>query len=391
MKIATLVRGMIPTPRPSDMVYAPIDLAMAISEHLAQWGHKVDYFGPIGTKLQHANVETMSLRPLAPNLKEWTSIVTDIDLQSYGIPDAWDHFYALEMFERARRGEYDLLHFHHPEAARPFVKLFPDVPVVYTLHNPTDPIYREVFEMYMTPNQFFISISNNQRHAAPDLPYIDTVYNGIETDLFTFEEEKDDFLLTIGRIVPEKGIKEAIQVARQTNHKLYIIGPLYESTQAYYEKHVKPHLSENILYLGFLEREQLARYFQKAKAFLMIPVDRDEPFGLTMIEAMSCGTPVIGMRRGSIPEVIKDKKTGFVVDSLAEMEAAIKKIGKIKPSDCREHVEQYFSTEVMAKNYEAAYAKVLKAFKKPVLNLAAVKSETETMPLGSIEDSRISI
>ena len=120
-------------------------------------------------------------------------------------------------------------------------------------------------------------------------------------------------------------------------------------------------MSERILHLGFVEHNQLPRYFQKAKAFLF-PIQWEEPFGLTMIEAMSCGTPVIALRRGSVPEVIEHKKTGFIVDSVAEMIEAVKQVGKIKPVNCRKHVEAKFSSTVMVEAYEKAYQTALDMF-----------------------------
>jgi len=360
MKIATMVRGYLPAPRPADMVYAPIDLAVAISEQLTKRGHEVTYFGPNGTHLC-ADVDTQNLRPLVHNYEEFATLLKNIDALSHNMPGVWDTFLAREMFERARRKEFDLLHFHHPESALPYVHLYPDVPVVYTLHDPIGPLFREALEMYQTPSQFFVSISDNQRIPAPDLPYVSTVYNGIDTELFSLTEEKDDYLLFAGRINFEKGVKEAIQIAQQTDNRLLILGPIYADQQEYFDQHVKPHLNEKILYLGFVEREAAVRYFQKAKAFLM-PIQWEEPFGLTMVEAMACGTPVIALRRGSVPEVIVHEKTGFVVDSVAEMIEAVGKIDTIKAADCRAHVEEFFSTTKMVDSYQAAFEKTLKIF-----------------------------
>ncbi|HYG83294.1 MAG TPA: glycosyltransferase family 4 protein [Verrucomicrobiae bacterium] len=362
MKIATMVRGYIPAPRPADMVYAPIDLAVAISEQLTKRGHEVTYFGPNGTHLR-AEVETRNLRPLAHNYEEFAGLLKNIDALSHHVPGMWDAYLVREMFERARQGEFDLLHFHHPESALPYVHLYPDVPVIYTLHDPINPLFREVLEMYQTPSQYFVSISENQRIPAPDLPYVATVYNGIDTDVFELTEEKDDYLLFAGRINQQKGVKEAIQVAQQTDHRLLILGPIYADQQEYFDQHVKPHLNEKILYLGFVERETAVRYFQKAKAFLM-PIQWEEPFGLTMAEAMACGTPVIAMRRGSVPEVVADKKTGYIVDSVTEMAEAVAKVKRIKPENCRKHVEERFSTDKMVDGYEAAFQKAIEQFQQ---------------------------
>jgi glycosyltransferase involved in cell wall biosynthesis len=379
MKIATMVRGYIPAPRPADIVYAPIDLSINISEGLVARGHSVDYFGPNGTHLE-ANVETMNLRPLIHNMAEFRSLIESADLMTHYIPGLWDGFLVREMFERAQRGEYDLLHFHHPEVAFPYVKLYPDVPVVYTLHESLTPWYREVLEMYDTPSQYYISISNNQRIPAPDLSYISTVYNGTDTNLFSFSAKHEDYLLSVGRIVPEKGIKEAIQVAQQTNNRLLIIGPTYPDQQDYFDQHVKPHLNDKIVYLGFIAHADLPRYFQNAKAFLM-PIQWEEPFGLTMTEAMACGTPVIALRRGSVPEVLVNNKTGFIVNSIAEMVKAVGKIDTIKPRIIREHVEVNFSIAKMVEGYEAAFTNVLKKHKRAQKGPAALVKEKISDPL----------
>ncbi|HSX02706.1 MAG TPA: glycosyltransferase family 4 protein [Candidatus Saccharimonadia bacterium] len=363
MKIAMMVRGYIPVPCPADIIYAPIDLAVQISEGLAAQGHEVTFYAPTGSRLS-VPTETLKLRPLVHNLKEHRELLNDAGRMSHDLPGLWDQYMARDMFERAKAGEFDLLHFHHPEMALPYARLYPEVPVVYTFHDPFAAWYREALEMYVTPSQFYISISQNQRVDAPDLPYIANIYNGIDTEQFAFSEEHDGYLLFAGRIVPEKGVKEAIQVAQQANQRLLIIGPTYPDQQEYFDAHIKPHLNERILYLGFLEREHLIKYYQMAKA-LLFPIQWEEPFGLTMTEAMACGTPVIALRRGSVAEVVKHNKTGFVVDSLAEMAAAVQKIDTIKRQDCRDHVVKNFSIEKMVRGYAAAFEAALRATNTP--------------------------
>jgi glycosyltransferase involved in cell wall biosynthesis len=362
MKIATMVRSYLPVPRPVDMIYAPIDVAQELSLGMTARGHSVTFFGPIGTNLS-IPTETLNMRPLAHNREEFQSLMTNSALTSHSVPSLWDLHMAQNMFERAKAGEFDLLHFHHPEAAMPFAKLYPEVPVVYTIHDPLEAWWRELLEMYVSDNQFFVSISDNQRLPAPDLSYIATIYDGIDTHEYGLPKagEREDYLLFAGRIVPEKGVKEAIQVAEQTSHQLLIIGPTYPDQQDYFDQYIRPHLNAKILYLGFMERNQLITYFQKAKAILC-PVQWEEPFGMTMVEAMSCGAPVIGLRRGSIPEVVADGKTGYVVDSLAEMAAAVEKIGTIKPADCHHHVEQHFSVSHMVNDYIHTFQQILRDF-----------------------------
>lgn len=363
MKIAMMVRGYLPAPRPKDIIYAPIDLAIAIGDGLVKRGHSVDFFGPLGTKLEHATVKTRNLRPLVHNQQEIGELFSDLARMSHYIPELWDKYLVTEMFRGAKSGDYDLLHFHHPEVALAEANINRDVPVVYTQHDPIYPWYKEVYELYHSTNQHFISISNNQRRDAPDLPYISTAYNGVDVQHYPYSESPEDYLLIAGRIVPEKGFKEAIQIAKQTNNRLLIIGPTYPDTQDYFDQYIKPQLDDRILYLGYVESDQMWRYYQKAKAFLT-PVQWEEPFGLTTIEAGACGTPTVSLRRGAAPEIIIDGKTGFLANSIAEMAAAVEKIGTIHRSDVRDHIKDKFSIDRMVDAYEASFEQVLKQHRK---------------------------
>lgn len=361
LKIAMMVRAFIVTPRPADMIYAPIDLEMAIARGLAERGHQVTVFAPLGSDVGSARVtlETTNLRPLVHGQEDFENLLSDTELLAHDVHGLWDRYMVNTMYKRASAGEYDILHFHHPESALSAAAQKIDVPTVYTLHDPIFPWYRELFELFKSPNQHYISISDNQRRDAPDLPYAATVYNGTDVDLFSFSDEHDDYLLFAGRITPEKGVKEAIQVAKESNHRLLIIGPVSHGHQGYFDQYIKPELSERILYLGRMDQDQLPKYYQKAKA-LLTPIQWEEPFGLTTVEAMACGVPVISFRRGAAPEIIKDGKTGFVVNSISEMVEAVDRIDQIKRIDCRNHVASMFAVEQMVDNYEKAFYKILK-------------------------------
>jgi len=300
IKVAMMVRGYIPAPKPADMLYAPIDLAVELADGLSTRGHNVDYYGPLGTELRIAHSTTLNLRPLASNGKEFQELLSTSEQMNHYVPSLWDTYLAEDMFRRAQLGEYDILHFQHPEVALPLARRYRDVPVMYTLHDPVFPWYKELFELYDSPNQHYVSISNNQRRDAPDLNYATTIYNGIDTDEFSFSNEHEDYLLYLGRIVPEKGVKEAVQIAEATNNRLLIIGPVYPSAQGYFDQYIKPYLNDKVLYLGYIERDKLRPYYQKAKA-LLSPIQWEDPFGMTSIEAMACGTPVIAIARGSMP------------------------------------------------------------------------------------------
>jgi glycosyltransferase involved in cell wall biosynthesis len=377
MKIAMLVRGFIPAPRPADMIYAPIDLAVDISKGLVERGHDVDFYGPLGTEIEGVNVVNLNLRPLVHDQPELRDLFGATEQVNHYIPALWDAYMANEMFARANRGEYDLLHFHHPEVALSLAHANQHIPVIYTLHDPIFQWYREVFELYQSPNQHYVSISKNQRRDAPDLPYAATVHNGINAQHYPFAGEPEDYLLFAGRVTPEKGVKEAVQVAKMTGKRLLIIGPTYGSSQGYFDQYIKPQLGDQVLYLGYVERDQMWRYYQKAQA-LLTPIQWEEPFGLTTIEAMACGTPVLSLRRGAAHELIVNGKTGFVVDSLAEMAAAVKKLDTIKRADCRDHVKEQFCVSRMVDGYEAAYKKVLGKRKK--LSPQFVKTQLRRVP-----------
>lgn len=377
MNIAMMVRGYIPVPGPPDMINAPLVLAKIIAEGLAKRGHKVDFYAPIGSELDGVEVKSCNLRALAKNRQDFLDLFADHNMMSHYVPSLWDSFMAEAMFKEAAEGTYDVLHFHHPEPALPVARMFNKLPVIYTLHDPIYDWQRELFELYQTDNEFFVSISNNQRRDAPDLPYISTVYNGIYADDYPFSDEPEDYLLFAGRVVPEKGVKEAIQIARKSHHRLLIVGSTYPDSQDYFEQYVKPHLDDQILYLGYVEQEQMARYYQKAKA-LVTPIQWEEPFGMTTIEAMASGTPVIALRRGAAKELIVNKKTGFLADSISEMVEAVHKVDQIKRSDCRAHVAKNFSAEKMIDGYEAAFEEVIRRRRK--LSRYFVKTQLKKVP-----------
>ncbi len=154
-------------------------------------------------------------------------------------------------------------------------------------------------------------------------------------------KKHNGFLLFVGRIVPEKGVKEAIEVAKKSRQRLIIAGTVFPANRKYFNEHVKPHLNDKIKYVGYIERSKLLDYYQQAKALLM-PLQWEEPFGMNMIESMACGTPVIALRRGSVPEVEVHNQTGFIADSIDEMAGYVAKLKTIDRTACREHVVKNF-------------------------------------------------
>ncbi len=358
MNIATMVRGYVPVPRPADLIYAPIDLAVDLSQGLVAHGHQVVFYAPTGSHVGGGVVtESAKLPPLARNLAEYQELIHSIGRMVHGQSELWDLHLARNMFERAAAGQYDLLHFHHAESAWPLAALYPQVPVVYTLHDPIEPWFIDTAKLHQTPSQSFVSISDNQRRDAPHLPYAATVYNGIDTSAYAYVDRPGEYLLFAGRIVPDKGVKEAVEVARQTGERLLIAGPTFPDHQAYFDDYVKPYLDDRIQYLGALPKEAVIKHYQHAKA-LLCPIQWEEPFGLTMVEAMACGTPVIAFGRGSVREVLADGQTGFAVQTVNEMVAAVGRLNEIERRACRHRVEQHFSIQAMVEGYERVFQRL---------------------------------
>lgn len=358
LRIATMVTGHFTTPPPRGIIYAPMDIAVGVSEGLVKRGHEVDFYGPEGTSANVTRVITGGLRPLkqdgGDDILSWPNVG---DGEVNKIFNLWDQYLIAKMFEEAEKGKYDILHIHPIDRALPLALSHPKIPVAYTLH---DPIYKwrsEIFKMFQSQNQHYVSISNNQRLPAPDLNYLATVYNGINVDLFPYSEAHEDYFVFVGRLIKEKGVAEAIQAAKLAGEKLIIVGT--PNSGEYWEKEIAPYLDENIKCPGYVSYNELYKYYQKAKGIL-VPILWEEPFGLVMTEAMACGTPVIGFKRGSVPEVVEHGKTGFIVENVKEMAEAMKNIEQIKRLDCRVRVEHNFSNECMVDGYEKAFLKIVK-------------------------------
>ncbi|MCK4746867.1 MAG: glycosyltransferase, partial [Bacteroidales bacterium] len=202
----------------------------------------------------------------------------------------------------------------------------------------------------------YVSISNSDR--SPELTYIATVYNGIQTQHFDFQPIPGDYLLFFGRIHHDKGTWESIQIAKKARMKLIISGIIQD--QNYFKEKVEPFLNnEDIIFLGPSGPDKRNKLLGEAQA-LLHPINFPEPFGLSVAEAMLCGTPVVAFNRGAMPELILHKKTGFLVHSVEEAVESIKEIPAINRQECRKWSESQFSQETMVKNYIQVYLDVLK-------------------------------
>ena len=267
-------------------------------------------------------------------------------------PKVWECLHISNVMERAH--EFDIIHNNFDFLPLTYSRLI-DTPIVTTIHGFSSQQIIPVYKKYNS-NNHYVSISNSDR--SDELDYIATVYNGIDSKDFTFNKESKDYLLFFGRIHPEKGAYESIQIAKKSNKKLIISGLVQD--KAYFEEKVKPFINnDDIVYVGNsgpMERDKLLG----EAAALLHPISFDEPFGLSVAEAMLCGTPVIAFNRGSMPELIKDKQTGFLVNSVEEAVDAVSNLNSINREYCNEWAVSNFSLEKMVDGYHNVYKQTLK-------------------------------
>jgi len=226
-------------------------------------------------------------------------------------------------------------------------------PFITTIHGFSSQRIIPVYQKYNSTTKY-ISISNADR--APELDYLRTVYNGINTSEFSFCEHPEDYLLYFGRIHHDKGTAEAIEIALKSKSRLVIAGIVQD--HHYFEEKVKPFLNDKIVFIGEAGPEKRNELLGKAKA-LLHPINFNEPFGMSVAEAMMCGTPVIAFNRGSMPELIVHEKTGFLVHSVAEAVESVKSIRDLNRLDCRTWSLDQFSREKMVGDYLQAYEEIL--------------------------------
>ncbi len=255
----------------------------------------------------------------------------------------------------SRNVEFDIIHDHTPPFGLPVANISP-IPVVATMHGAFNPDNRRLFETLNRP--YIVTISKAQGQAVPGLNHAGTVYNGLNMKNYPFSREHDGYLLFVGRISMEKGVHRAIEVAQFLDLPLIIAAKLDPADKAYYKEYIEPRLSEQIQWIGEVDEQERNHLMSRAMAFLH-PITWPEPFGLVMIEAMACGCPVIGMNLGSVPEIIKHGKTGFVANNINEMIEYVGMIDKIDRDKCRRYSLANFGVQKMTDGYEAIYNKIL--------------------------------
>jgi glycosyltransferase involved in cell wall biosynthesis len=248
--------------------------------------------------------------------------------------------------------QFDLIHNHYDFLPLTYSRLIRR-PIITTIHGFSSEKIIPVYQKYNASGHY-VSISHSDRH--PSLNYLGTVYNGLRTEAFDLGTGQGGYLLFFGRIHPDKGTAEAVQIALKSNRRLIIAGIVQDAN--YFREKVAPFLNEEITFIGAAGPEKRNQLLGDAAA-LLHPINFEEPFGLSVAEAMLCGTPVIAFEKGSMPELIKDRETGFLVKNIDEAVMAIDGLNTIDRKQCRQWADQNFSQKKMAEDYIALYHQIL--------------------------------
>lgn len=320
--------------------YGGIELVVYdLTEGLVRRGHEVLLFAPGNSRT------SAELVPLAPE-----HIGQDWPAHARHLGQAFSKYaYARAFLRRA-----EIIHDHtlYHETALP-------VSAVHTLHGPTGH-GAEIARRMCTDGQhnYFVAISHRQRqlYGEEGINFVGTVHNALDTTTAPFAAQKDGYLLFVGRANWEKGLDLAVRVAVRSKQRLVMAVKMTEShEQEYFRQHVAPHLDgSNITILGEITPQEKFELYKHASGTLFTS-QWEEPFGLVMTESMACGTPVLALRRGAAPEVIRHGETGFLCESEDEMVEYAAQVSRLDPFACREHVERNFSVDKMAAEYEQAY------------------------------------
>ena len=341
LRIAILAPPWIPIPPPA---YGGIEQVVALqAAGLAERGHEVTLFAAKGSRVD--GVEVVESQFALPD--------------EIGLPEAE----ALHLSAIVGRCDgFDVVIDHSSPAGLALSSLAAP-PVLHVVHGPIRSSlaahYRAVCALGRGVG--LVAISGSQRRTAPFVPFAGVCHNALHLDAVPFQSKSDGYLAFLGRMSPEKGVAQAIQIARAAGRTLKIAAKCREAAEIeYFEREVAPHIGPDVIWLGELG-EQAKYELLGGAAAMVFPIDWDEPFGLVMIESMACGTPVLATARGAVPEVVVDRATGFVRRHPSELAALVDQLDMIDRRECRAHVESQFSGPVMAARYEALAMNAVRA------------------------------
>jgi glycosyltransferase involved in cell wall biosynthesis len=311
-----------------------------LTDELIRQGHRVTLFA------SRDSATKARLIPCTPRA---------LRLQKRCVDQFAHHILMLEQVIQ-HAAEFDLIHFHVESLHFPWSRR-QEVPHLTTLHGRLDlpdlvPLYREFQEVPV------VSISNAQRKPLPWVNWQATVYHGLPAQLYKFHDRPGDYLAFLGRISPEKGLDRAIEIATRAGMKLKIAAKVDRVDRDYFQQVIQPLLDHPLVeYIGEINDAEKNDFLGNAFA-LLLPINWPEPFGLVMVEAMACGTPVIACRRGSVPEIITPGVTGFIVRRVEEAVRAVRKVQDLSRKRCRQAFEERFTVSRMCRDYLEIYGRL---------------------------------
>ncbi len=341
MRIALIAPPWTPIPPP---LYGGIELVVdELARGLVAAGHEVTLFAtgdstcPVPTKWTLERAEGMRIGMAVPELRHVLHAYSELS------------------------ADHDIVHDH--TVIGPFyAERYPKLPIVTTIHGPFN---EELVDLYMAIGARvpIICISHAQHAAAPQVPVAGVIHHGIDADKFPYGDGAGDadgeYVLFLGRMAPDKGAHRAIEIARKAGLRVLLAAKMREAWErAYYDEQVAPLLGADAVYLGEVIHERKLELLAGAKA-LLFPIRWSEPFGMVMLEAFACGTPVVAFPEGAAPEVVEDGTTGFLCEDDVAMAEALDRIGTLRREDCRAAAEGYFATSRMVADHVALYERVL--------------------------------
>ena len=311
-----------------------------LTEELVRAGHDVTLFAS-GDSVTNARLIASCERSLRKNERWKDPVAREVLLVDHVVEHA---------------AEFDLIHFHTGYLHFPICRYLP-VPHVTTLHGRLDmPDMGPVFERFRDVP--VISISNAQRQPLPRANWQATIYHGLPKELLAFQPNQGDYLAFLGRISPEKGVDRAIEIAKRVSMPLKIAAKVDRADRRYFKREIEPLLTQShVEWVGEISDQQKNEFLGNAYA-LLFPIDWPEPFGLVMIEAMACGTPVIAYDRGSVPEVMENGVTGFIVSEIEQAVEAVGRVRDLSRARCRDVFEKRFTASRMANDYVNAFMRL---------------------------------
>jgi glycosyltransferase involved in cell wall biosynthesis len=343
MKIAQLVSNYYTTkPRAYHAIYSQV---AALTNGLVDSKNKVDLYAS-GNSETKANL--ISVHP-----EDTSNAIFSAEEKKYYL-----NLLISKCFANA--DGYDVIHAHFNILSLFFSNLIHCTPTVNSIHSPISDNLKPIMLQFKNAN--FISFSLAQRKLFPELNWVGNIYHGVDTRVFKYNENPNDYVLFLGRITEDKGVHLAIEAAKEAGIQIVIAGKSYPN-EGYWHEKIEKHIDgKRVRYVGEADFDTKIEYLRNAKAVLM-STQVEETFGMVMIEAMACGTPVIGFNKGAVPEIIADCRSGFVVDDVTGMIRALKNIDKISRAETRKRAEMFFSVKKMVIGYRKVYKRVIDEYK----------------------------